>query len=207
MTNSLHPEVLTPQTTHALEIIGTHGLAKGFYLSGGTALALQLGHRESEDLDFFSPDPFDPEHLQTRLQQHGELKNTSLQENTLNTYFHGIKLQYLGYPYPLLEPLLIWQGVAILSVLDIACTKLITISMRGLKKDFIDLYFILKQYPLQYLLESLTKKYAAIQYNRPHILKSLLYFADAEDQPMPRMFLDASWETIKSHLTETIKGL
>jgi hypothetical protein len=207
MTNTLHPEVLNLQTAHVLEMIGAHALSDGFYLCGGTALALHFGHRESEDLDFFSLKPFNPVDTQNIFRQYGDLKSTTLEENTFNTFFNGVKLQILGYPYPLLEPLLIWQGVAVSSVLDIACTKLVTVSMRGLKKDFVDIYFILKSYSLQFLLDSLTQKYATVQYNRPHILKSLLYFEDAEDQPMPRMFHDTSWETIKSKLAKCVKEL
>lgn len=92
------------------------------------------------------------------------------------------------------------------SVIDIACTKLITISMRGSKKDFIDLYFILQQTTLQALFAKLDEKYVNVQYNYPHILKSLVYFNDADNQPMPRMHKDFSWENVKGSIVKQVKA-
>jgi hypothetical protein len=178
-----------------------------FYLSGGTALSLQLGHRESEDLDFFSPTSFDPTSLQTQLEGIGKLEQVELADNTLNAYLDGVKLQFLGYPYPLLKPLVLWDNFQLSSILDIACTKLQTVMMRGSKKDFIDLYFILEQSPLPDLFQSLKSKYPQTNYNLAAILKSLVYFTDAESQPMPRMHKNADWETVKSTLVREVKSL
>lgn len=89
---------------------------------------------------------------------------------------------------------------------DDACDKLRTIGMRGSKKDFIDLYFILKQYSLEELFEQLDKKYHQSNYNLPHILKSLIYFINADGQPMPRMHQEVSWEEIKQEIVRKVKG-
>jgi hypothetical protein len=142
-----------------------------FYLSGGTALSLQLGHRESEDLDFFSKD------------------------------------QFLEYPYPLLEEIIDWQGIKLSSIIDVACTKLQTISMRGSKKDFIDLYFLLAKFSLDTLFKKLAEKYQKTDYNLPHILKSLVYFEDADNQPMPRMHKQVEWEEVKRKIIEVAKSV
>ena len=91
--------------------------------------------------------------------------------------------------------------------MDIACTKLITISARGSKKDFIDLYFLLKEYELQTLFEKLKVKYPKTDYNETHILKSLVYFVDADEQPWPRMHKDVSWEEIKEEIVSKVKNL
>ena len=79
-----------------------------FYLSGDTALSLQLGHRESEDLDFFSEKQFDPLQVQKQLEKLGQLHGIELSAGTLNTYLRDVKLQFLEYPYPLLVPPLNW---------------------------------------------------------------------------------------------------
>lgn len=176
-----------------------------FYLSGGTALSLQIGHRESEDLDFFCKKDFDPGQIEIALKDIGSLSETELDKNTLNTYLKGVKLQFLGYPYRLLESLIDWQGIKLSSVIDIACTKLQTISTRGSKKDFIDLYFLLKTYSLENLFKALENKYPEIGYSNTHILKSLVYFEDADGQPMPRMHKEADWETIKAKLIKEVK--
>lgn len=178
-----------------------------FYLSGGTALSLQLGHRESEDLDFFSPSDFDPLLLQKQLTQFGQLSQTMAAEGTLNTFLGGVKLQFLEYPYTMLESFNNWQRIHLSSVLDIACTKLQTIGMRGSKKDFIDLYFLLEKYSLPDLLSAMGQKYAQIEYSQTHILKSLLYFEDAENQPLPRMHIDVSWEDVKQKMMKTVKEI
>ena len=79
--------------------------------------------------------------------------------------------------------------------------------MRGSKKDFIDLHFLLKQFNLEQLFEKLGEKYRQTNYNQPHILKSLVYFNNADGQPMPRMHQEVSWEGIKQHLVEKVKTI
>lgn len=178
---------------------------KDFYLSGGTALSLQIGHRESEDLDFFCEKDFDPRQIEIVLKSFGVLEDTELDKNTLNTYLEGVKLQFLGYPYRLIEPLIDWRGIKLSSVIDMACTKLQTVGIRGSKKDFIDIYFLLELFSLKNLFESLEKKYPEVGYNTTYILKSLVYFEDADKQPMPRMHKKVDWETIKAKLIGEVK--
>jgi len=177
-----------------------------FYLTGGTALSLFLGHRESEDLDWFTENNFDPIKLQAKIEVFGKLEGTEISEGTLNTSLTGIKLQFLEYPYPLLEPIIDWQNINLSSLIDIACTKLQTIGMRGSKKDFIDIYFLLKHFSFEELFKKLDKKYSKTNYNLPHILKSLVYFDNAENQPMPRMHQDVSWGKIKEEIIKKIKS-
>lgn len=178
---------------------------KNFYLTGGTALSLILGHRESEDLDFFIKSNFQPPLLQQKLLQLGKLENVQIDEGTLNLFINKVKLQFLYYPYNLLEEFIPWNGINLSSMIDIACTKLITISMRGSKKDFIDIYVILQNLSLNDLFIKLDVKYQKIRYNRPHILKSLVYFNDADAQPMPRMHIPLEWETVKDFMVKEIK--
>jgi hypothetical protein len=119
----------------------------------------------------------------------------------VNTYLDVVKLQFLEYPYRLLEPFVVWEEIPLSSVEDIACTKLQTVSMRGSKKDFIDLYFLLQQTTLNTLLDDTKKKYAESDYSETHILKSLVYFDDADEQPIPQMHKDVSWEQVKKQLS------
>lgn len=176
-----------------------------FYLSAGTALSLQIGHRESEDLDFFTQNSFKPDQLQSQLANYGDLKAVEFSKGTLNGFINGVKLQFIEYPYLVIEPYVEWDGIKLSSVLDIACTKLQTISSRGSKKDFIDLYFILDSYSLPDLFEYLEKKYQKISYNKLHILKSLVYFDDADGQPMPRMHKKTDWKEVKEFIATQVK--
>lgn len=206
MTNLL-TKTLPLNILHLLEDINKNNLTflENFYLSAGTALSLIIGHRESEDLDFFTSKKFDPLTIQNEVAKLGKLKNSELSEGTLNTYLNDVKLQFLYYPYKNIRPFIIWNNVKISSKEDIACTKLITISMRGSKKDFIDLYFLLKEFDLNKMFEMLEEKYTDTSYNKLHILKSLTYFDDAELQPMPRMQKNISWEQIKNYITTEVK--
>ena len=197
-----------PEETHkALQSLNGFAPLSDFYLSGGTALALHLGHRDSEDLDFFTQQQFNPENLHQKITSLGSISSVYMEENTLNCYLNSVKLQFLYYPYKLLKEPIQWEGIKVSSVIDIACTKLITISMRGSKKDFIDLYFILQHYSLKELFAHAKKKYDTTDYNVPHIMKSLVYFNDAENQPMPRMHESISWEVIKSSIEKEVKNI
>jgi hypothetical protein len=198
---------LPPGTDTVLEQIKGMPLMSHFYLSGGTAFSLQLGHRESEDLDFFNKEPFDPLLLQQQLSAVAtKLDDVQISENTLNLFVNGVKLQFLHYPYNLLESTVPWNGISLSSVVDIACTKLITVSMRGSKKDFIDLYRILQDFSLEQLFEKLEQKYQGINYNVASILKSITYFDDAEAQPMPRMHIQADWDEVKKTIEAKVKA-
>lgn len=209
MSSTFFPQSLPSQTAHLLHLFEEKkpDLLAQFYLSGGTALSLQLGHRESEDLDFFSEQPFQPQDVEQQIRLFGTLSQTELEKGTLNTFLDGVKLQFLVYPYPVIEPLIKWQEIQISSVVDIAYTKLQTVGMRGNKKDFIDIYFLLKIYSLETLLTYMRKKYSKSDYSEAHILKSLVYFTDADDQPMPRMHIKVSWNQIKEELVSVVKSI
>ncbi len=209
MKRTIYRQTLPPKTDQLLRIFSQSkpNFLSSFYLSGGTALSLQLGHRESEDLDFFTEQPFQPDALERQLLHYGTLSETELLSDTLNTYLNGVKLQFLLYPYRLIKPLVVWEGLNLSSVIDIACTKLQTVGMRGSKKDFVDLYFLLQQFSLETLLVYTKKKYAESDYSETHILKSLVYFDDAETQPMPRMHQDVSWTHLKKSLISAVKSI
>jgi hypothetical protein len=116
-----------------------------------------------------------------------------------------VKVQFLHDPYPLLEKFNEWNGIKISSIQDIACTKIVTVSMRGGKKDFIDVYYLLQQFSIAELLDLIQVKYQDINYNVPHLLKSLTYFEDAELQPMPRMKDHVAWDTLKADIVTKVK--
>lgn len=209
MNQIFYPETLPAKTALLLGELTSRklGFLRQFYLSGGTALALQLGHRESEDLDFFSETDFETLVIEQELEKVGKLISRETFRNTLNCGVNGVKLQYLGYPYPLLEPTVEYEGVKLSSVLDIACTKLQTIGARGSKKDFIDLYVIFERYTLHELLGKMKEKYIKTDFSLTHILKSLIYFEDAELEPMPRLHTKIEWESVKERMENVVRGI
>ncbi|MBN1970385.1 MAG: nucleotidyl transferase AbiEii/AbiGii toxin family protein [Candidatus Delongbacteria bacterium] len=177
---------------------------EGFYLAGGTALALQIGHRKSIDLDFFS-DNFPKREIIIGALKKFNPKITNETQGTIDMLINDVKLSILEYKYPLLEPLLNFEGVNIASVTDIACMKLSAISSRGSKKDFIDLYMILKNHSLSELFLQFEEKYVGVSFQKLIILKSLIFFADAEDEPDPDFTNNIDWEVVKKTIEKKVK--
>ena len=157
-----------------------------FYLAGGTALALQIGHRESVDFDFFSPHQFDTEVMMKRLSAlFGEklFTVTQVEKNTLSIILKAeIKISFMTYNYELINPLILTEYLKIASIPDIACMKLSAIMQRSALKDYIDLFEIMKIFSLEQLLFFAKKKFPMI--DETVILKSLSYLDDLIDEPL-----------------------
>ncbi|MFC1613315.1 nucleotidyl transferase AbiEii/AbiGii toxin family protein [Patescibacteria group bacterium] len=203
----MREQVINKKTKSILESLAQSGIIKDYYLAGGTALALQYGHRKSIDLDFFNQKSFNTVELRRNLTKIGKLIIVSEEKNTLNLNLANVKLSFFGYPYKIIFPFIKWNGIKLADPRDIACMKLDAVSSRGCKKDFFDLYFILKKYSLEELLEIFDKKYKGIKYNKIHILKSLTYFFDAENEPMPVMLENVSWRKVKDYFEKLITEL
>jgi len=191
-------KTLSKTAQGSLALLGKSGLLKNSYLAGGSALALHLGHRYSLDFDFFSPEPFEARNFINQLSQIGEFQPVSLKVNTIWGNFNSIKFSLFYFPYPLIKkPKLLW-GVSIASPADIAAMKLAAISDRGTKRDFIDLYFLVRsKYKLEKIFQFYNKKYQKLSENIYSIIKSLQYFEDAEVSPMPRMIKKVAWKKVK----------
>jgi predicted nucleotidyltransferase component of viral defense system len=202
----MYPEAINAKTRLVLEKIKKSGLAQNFYLAGGTALAIQLGHRESIDLDFFCREEFSNSKLKEELSKIGDYFLTSEEEGTLHGTLDDVKLSFLKYDYAQLYPLLEFEGINLADLRDIAAMKIDAISSRGSKKDFLDLYFLLEKYSLAELIAFFEKKFKGIRYNKLHILKSITFFTEAENDPMSVMLKNADWETVKKKIEAESKS-
>jgi nucleotidyltransferase AbiEii toxin of type IV toxin-antitoxin system len=181
---------------------------RSFYLAGGTGLALHLGHRQSDDLDFFSARFFRPELLARSLTAVAAPQHLSFGEGSVECWMARFKVQFLHYPYRLLRPIHKTNYGRLADPLDIALMKLIAISQRGSKRDFVDLACFLRQFPnvpLGELVGLLRRKYGNV--NRAHILRALTYFADAESEPMPRMRWSTQWDELERQLQEGVRDV
>lgn len=196
-------------TERDLAILKKAGILDGFYLAGGTALALFFGHRISHDLDFFRRSPFDEKKLAERLRGAGSFSIETIGQGTLSGQFETTRLSFFHYPYPLLKPLRRQGGIQAAAPEDIACMKLDAVASRGTKRDFIDIYIIVKKtgMPLAGLLKRFSRKYKGLSYNLMHIKKSLVYFSDAESDPMPRMLEPLNWKEVKRFLASEMKKI
>lgn len=205
----IYPNVLQ-QTQHSiLQKLASTSVPKFFYLAGGTAVALQLGHRMSLDFDWFTHKSFDPLLLTQNLQNDGvQLRTESIDRGTLHGRVEGVLLTFLEYRYPLLEAVHSWKEYAVnlASLDDLACMKLAAIASRGARKDFIDVYAIGTHHkPLQDIIPLYQEKFGIRDIG--HLLYSLSYFEDAEQESMPEMIWDLDWPTIKSSLQDWTRTL
>lgn len=195
-------------TRKDLEVLIRAGVTDGFYLAGGTALAFVLSHRESHDLDFFRADAFDENALVAKLEKAGTFSLEKKERGTVRGTFGCTLVSFFHYPYPLLEETKTHEGILLASLRDVACMKLDALASRGARRDFMDLYHILHEagWSLGLLLELFAKKYAALDYNMIHVKKGLIYFEDAEGEPMPRMIRSTAWRAVKDFfISETAK--
>lgn len=175
-----------------------------FNLVGGTALALQIGHRVSIDLDFFTSHEFDSAQLIIELERLGKLEVLVDKPPFLQVRLDDVKLDFLKYPYPFVQEFIDAEGVRLASVENISVMKLLAIARRGVKKDFVDLYFILERYSLGELVQLFESKLPNI--DMFHILKSLSYFEDADVEADPKMLVKVSWAKIKEEITRKVNA-
>ena len=202
-----HNEVIGPNVEQTLKALKERSLLDGFYLAGGTGLALQLGHRRSLDLDFFRQESFNDEQLLQQLQRLPEFSLTGRDRQTLHVRISGIKVSFLGYDYPVLFPFRQFLEVPVADPKDIGSMKISAIAGRGTRRDFVDLYMVARQEGLKALLDLFQRKFAEVNYNRIHVLKSLTYFDDADAEPMPNMQVPLAWQEVKDFFREQTPGL
>lgn len=198
----MHPETLNKETGIVLNLIKDS--VSEFYLAGGTALALQLGHRISIDLDFFSINDFSTREIADRLKTKGRLEIDSISKDTLNGSLDNVKISFFKYPYKLLFPTKEYNGVALADERDIAAMKILAISDRGNRKDLVDLFVLLKTYSLNDILKFFNEKYKEYNYNMLHILKSLVYFFDADLDTEPVYIHPISWTEVKKVIKNVV---
>jgi len=204
-------DILPTKTRKALDYLSTESwLARDdWYLAGGTALALQAGHRQSVDLDFFTPEKtFAPVSVVTHFPL-DVWQAEIVKAGTIYGIIKGAKVSFIAYPFFVpVVPKLKYQSVEVLDKDDIAVMKIIAISQRGRKRDFLDLFWYVKNVnPIVSVIKKLPRQYPTVAHDFHHIIKSLTYFADAEADPMPEIFFKATWFEVKKFFQTEIKKI
>ena len=168
----------------------------------GTALALQIGHRKSIDLDFFGKIEVEKDELVIALEQIGAL--TVLKESPrIHIYLlNNVKIDIVDYQYSWVDDVVVKQGIRMASLKDIAAMKVTAIIGRGTKKDFVDIAFLLRYFSMNDILDFYSQKYPDGSIFMA--MKSLAYFDDAEEDIMPYMLTDITWENIKQQILSNI---
>jgi len=187
---------LEPQHKKAILKISDFLSLGEFYLAGGTALYYYLKHRKSLDLDFFSNKIFDFINFKELFSR---FETSQLSNDTIYTSIEGIKVSFFYYPYPLVKPLNHLEIIKVASLEDIGAMKVLSVIQRGSKKDFVDLYFIIRKLRLSAndLIKLFTKKYG--KFNPLIIHKALVFFEDANNEPDLIMIKKTDWSKIKQY--------
>jgi len=198
----LHFSTVEPDTLELLRQIQQDPAFQETLLVGGTALALQLGHRVSVDLDFFGHTSVSGLELEQLLRAHGPVALTRRSRLVEVYTVRGIKVDFVQYDYPWLEAPTIHPPLRLASLKDIAAMKLSAITNRGTKRDFVDLAFLLEKFSLDDMLGFYQKKYKDASLFL--VLKSLVFFEDAEDDPLPRMLAPFDWHAARQRIVDAV---
>ena len=183
----LHKETISPDTLEILTRLQKQDYLKGFHLVGGTALALQIGHRTSIDIDLFSNFEFDTAQLLEKLYIDFDFKLFFSANNTLKGSIEDVKVDILSHQYPYVSSPVIIENIGMVSIQDIIAMKLNAITTSGQRiKDFIDIYYLLKTWSLADMISFYKIKYVA--FNEVNVLKSLTWYEDIDHSDWPVLF-------------------
>jgi hypothetical protein len=202
----LNPDCLPQKQIALFHLLKTRDWLKEYYMAGGTGLALQIRHRESIDFDFFTGNDINNDKLDALLNKTGIFRRTYEEQNTLYGELNGIRISFIKYDYPLIQDVIMDQHLSVAGLKDISAMKLSAILSRGTRKDFVDLFFLLKIFQLKEMFGFYERKYNVEEYQYT-LVRSLLYFDDAEQDPLPRMIEVVNWDEIKKKITGEVKKI
>lgn len=200
----LQRETVEPGTLSLIYSLQEKEYLQSFILVGGTALALQLGHRISTDIDLFTNQRFYVPDLLTSLQLDYTLEIKQQMRHALLSTIESIKTDFVFQPSDMIEEIMIDENVRMASLMEIAAMKIGAITARGKKRDFVDLYCLLEHYSLEDILIAFQTKYKGAT---PELaIRSLFYFEDAEKDVDPKCFFHYNWKAVKEKIkNETAK--
>ena len=202
----LHKKTVEQRTLELLNGLMSMSELKKFALVGGTNLALRYGHRLSIDLDLFTNIKFNPvEVYESIIVKFPNTELSGKSENMLFLYINDIKVDIVLLPYPYLEPVEEIENIRMVSVPDIIAMKLHAVSTRGVKKDFWDIAELLNHYNLKEMVDFFKAKYS--KEDIWHILRSMVYFEDAENQIKdPESLKKVKWKDVKTKVKLAVKN-
>lgn len=200
----LQTATVHPATLAILKALMLRKEFQQFQLVGGTALALQIGHRISIDLDLFTHEDFDSANIIEALHPLGSLEILVDKPPFLQVRLDEVKVDFLKYPYPFVAEFSEIEGVRLAPVENIAVMKLLAIARRGVKKDFYDLYFLLEQFPMSEIVRFFEEKIPNV--DMFHIFKSMTFFGDAEIEADPKMLKKVNWSMVKKTISKKMEA-
>src|SRR6185312_6797690 len=201
-------EAVRHSTLELIKSLQDQAYLDGFYLVGGTALALYYGHRESIDIDLFTNLAFDTQFLLEKLINDFSYQLTYSASQTLKGSISGVKVDIIRHGYPYIREAYRESGLSLLSEQDIIAMKLNAVSISGQRsKDFIDIYYALNHFSIKEIISFYAEKYR--QLNSTHVIKSLIYYDDVDLADWPVMLKDPGlkWDNVKQKLRQAVMSL
>jgi len=208
--SGLHWNTVSPALRAVLDDFSKSPIASEFYLAGGTALALQLGHRISVDLDFFSPTQSDIPALVEPLRRALAGHTPTLVDTAWgNLVFlaDNVRVGFYGYGYELVRPLIAAESVSLASLEDIGLMKMDALLARASRKDFHDLYAICQKITLRDLLNLAPRKYPYVRDFEALVTRHMVYFDRAEQETPTPLIEAVEWETVKDWFRKQAKEI
>ncbi|MBR1389622.1 MAG: nucleotidyl transferase AbiEii/AbiGii toxin family protein [Prevotella sp.] len=197
-------QTVLPDTLELLRRLMSVTAFDSLRLVGGTALALQYGHRRSVDLDMFGILEPDTDRVTSALAGMGVVDPGTCSTKIKTYRIDGIKVDFVDYSrYPWLDAPVIEGHLRLASPRDIAAMKINAILGRGSRKDFVDMYFLMQHYTLEEIIGFYKLKYP--EHSEYRAMLSLTYFDDAELLPMPLMFENVAWSDMKCYILEEVE--
>ncbi len=202
----LREETVEPGTLELLKSITSLPELSNFRLVGGTALSLILGHRKSIDLDFFTDVPFDKQYVKEILENnyHPVIIRDSASKSIMQGMVQQVKVDFVCVKDKFIYPVEFIENIPFANLEEICALKLNAIKGRGSKKDFWDIAKLLQKYSLENLLTFYLKRYP---YDDTFaVMRSLVYFDDAEDDADPVCVEKTTWKQVKKTIDKAFKN-
>lgn len=203
----MHQEALNEE---GKRLFPSFGKFLDFYLAGGTALALQIGHRISVDFDFFSQSEI-PENVLEELKEIFSNYRITVSVNNpeeLTVFLNETKITFIKYPFPVIKPIIEYQGIRLLDVKEIGATKAYVIGRRGDFKDYVDLYYILSEghSSLDEIINLAEVKYQN-EFNSRLFLEQLVYLEDIEETQLIFLKKQVTKKELEKFFEEAAKSI
>ncbi len=202
----LYTETVAPHTLELLKELMADDQLSAFFLVGGTALSLWIGHRISIDFDLFSLQSFDANMLSANLESSNGLQLRYLDKNTIKGSINNIQVDLITHAYPLVADVSAYDGIQIASLEDIAAMKLNAVIGNGTRlKDFVDVAFLSTRLSLSQMTNAYERKYNT---RNPFIALKALAYHDEINFDEPVRFISGlySWKLIQRRLQQMIQS-
>ena len=203
----MHTEILTGKQVELLPYIKK--FRQSFYMVGGTAIALHIGHRQSIDFDLFTISKLNKSRIKSILLQIPFNQIPIFEDyDQLHLVINHVKVTFFSFPYPVLHPINVNSYITIPSLLSLAAMKAFALGRRAKWKDYVDLYFILRDYYTIKEISGEAEKYFSQQFSEKLFREQLAFHKDIDyTEPVEYITQPVEESEIKEFLVDKATDL